>query len=377
MARYHPEPTFNHGQSQAQVGVLLVNLGTPDAPDAPALRRYLAQFLGDPRVVEIPRLIWWMILHGVILRTRPRQSARKYASIWQPQGSPLRLYSEAQARGLEARLNADLPAQAGRIQVRLAMRYGQPSLDQAVAQLKAAGCDRLLLLPLYPQYAASTTASSLDALLTVFKRWRNVPALRTVRHYHDDPGYIAALKARVEGFWAQHGRPDVLVMSFHGVPQFTLEQGDPYHCECLKTGRLLAEALNLEPGHYRIAFQSLFGRTEWVKPYTAPLVESLARQGVAHVQVVCPGFPADCLETLEEIGMEVKAIFLANGGQVYHHIPALNDDPGWLDTLARIARDNLVGWWPPVVPADADQALTLRRQRAQAWGRDNGTQEPS
>ncbi len=361
MSRYFPEPIFEHGRSRARVGILLVNLGTPDAPDAPALRRYLAQFLSDPRVVEIPRLVWWLILHGIVLRTRPAQSAKKYATIWQEGGSPLRLFSEAQARALEVRLNHDVP-ESERLCVRLAMRYGQPALPDAVAALKAQGCDRLLLLPLYPQYAASTTASSQDALFDVLKLWRNVPALRTVRHYHDDPGYIAALKGRVERFWAVHGRPEVLVMSFHGVPQFTLEKGDPYHCECLKTGRLLAEALQLNREQYRISFQSLFGRAEWVKPYTAPMVEDLARSGVRHIQVVCPGFPADCLETLEEIGMEVKAAFLAQGGQVYHYIPALNDDPDWLDALANIARANLGGWWPPVLEGED---LTGRQQRAE------------
>lgn len=371
MPRYFSEPDFEHGASVSRVGILLVNLGTPDAPDAPALRRYLAQFLSDPRVVEIPRLLWWLILHGVILRTRPAQSAKKYAAIWQEGGSPLRLFSEAQARALEARLNHDV-APAAQLRVRLAMRYGQPAMAEALAALKQEGCDRLLLLPLYPQYAASTTASSQDALFAALKFWRNVPALRTVRHYHDDPGYIAALKGRIEGFWAQQGCPEVLVMSFHGVPQFTLEKGDPYHCECLKTGRLLAEALQLRPDQYRISFQSLFGRAEWVKPYTAPLVEALAREGVRHVQVVCPGFPADCLETLEEIGMEVKAAFLAQGGETYHYIPALNDDPAWLDALTHIARINLGGWWPAL----ERETGAVRQQRAAERAVQIGSQVP-
>lgn len=363
MPRYRPEPSFDHARTPSLVGVLLVNLGTPEAPDAASLRRYLAQFLGDSRVVEIPRLLWWCILHGVILRTRPAQSAKKYAAIWQDKGSPLRVYSEAQAQGLAARLNA-MVTDGSTILVRQAMRYGQPSLEQGLAALKAEGCDRLLLLPLYPQYAASTTASSMDALFAAMRSWRTVPAVRTVRQYHDDAGYIAALKGRIEGFWAEHGRPDMLVMSFHGVPRYTLDKGDPYHCQCLKTGRLLAQALNLAPTQYRIAFQSLFGRAEWVKPYTATLVSSLAQEGVRHVQVVCPGFPADCLETLEEIAMEVRDTFLSQGGQIYHYIPALNEDPAWLDALTRIAQENLGGWWPTGAgPLSAEQGAE-RQQRA-------------
>ncbi|NDU86055.1 MAG: ferrochelatase [Ferrovum sp.] len=359
MPHYLPEPPYTHGQLTQRIGLILVNLGTPDAPDAPALKRYLAQFLGDPRVVEIPRPVWWLLLHGIILNTRPRQSAKKYATIWMPEGSPLRIYTERQARGLEARLADHYPDNPP--VVRVAMRYGQPSISQAVSELKQAGCDRLLLLPLYPQYAASTTGSSQAALFDALNLWRTAPGVRTVRHYHDDPGYIAALKERIEAFWAEHGRPQVLVMSFHGVPKYTLDKGDPYHCECLKTGRLLAEALNLQGSDYRISFQSLFGRTEWVKPYTAPLVEQLAREGVRHVQVVCPGFPADCLETLEEIGMEVKATFLTHGGETYHYIPALNDDPAWLDALSAIARNNLGGWLPQMPPSAQEQESTQRR----------------
>ncbi len=343
MAHYLPEPDFTHG-TPLKTGIVLVNLGTPDAPEKGALRRYLKQFLSDSRVVEIPRPIWWLILNGIILNTRPARSAKKYATIWTPEGSPLRVNTALQCAGLAQRLQQRVPSPMA---VTFAMRYGQPSIASAVAELKAQHCDRILMLPLYPQYAASTTASSMDALFDALRAYRNVPGVRVVRHYHDHPAYIHALKTRIEAYWAQHGRPDKLVMSFHGVPRYTLDKGDPYHCECHKTGRLLGEALGLQPEQYVVSFQSLFGRAEWIKPYTDPLVGQLARGGLQTLHVVCPGFPADCLETLEEIGMEVKATFLSNGGREYHYIPALNDDPVWLDGLCEIALDHLGGWTDP------------------------------
>ncbi len=365
MARYLPEPDFAHG-APLKTGIVVVNLGTPDAPEKSALRRYLHQFLSDPRVVEIPRPLWWLILNGIILNTRPARSAQKYATIWTPEGSPLRVNTVLQSEGLAKRLQQHLPSP---LVVTYAMRYGQPSIAEAVATLKAQHCDRILMLPLYPQYAASTTASSMDALFEALKAYRNVPGVRVVRHYHDHPAYIHALKSRVETYWAQHGRPDKLVMSFHGVPRYTLDKGDPYHCECHKTGRLLGEALGLQPEQYVVSFQSLFGRAEWIKPYTEPLVRQLAQQGLNTLHVVCPGFPADCLETLEEIGMEVKATFLSNGGREYHYIPALNDDPVWLDALTEIALDHLGGWVNPHWTAQAAlQEGEMIRQRAIAVG---------
>ncbi len=363
MARYLNEPDYSHG-TVSRTGVLLVNLGTPDAPEKSALRRYLRQFLGDPRVVEIPRPLWWLILHGIILNTRPARSARKYASIWTPEGSPLRVHTERQAAGLAERLAARVPSPTA---VVYAMRYGQPSIAAGVAELKARHCDRILMLPLYPQYAASTTASSMDALFEALRTYRNVPGVRVVRHYHDHPAYIQALRAQVESYWAVHGRPDKLVMSFHGVPRYTLDRGDPYHRECLKTGRLLGEALGLQPEQYAVSFQSLFGRAEWVKPYTEPLVRQLAREGVSNMHVVCPGFPADCLETLEEIGMEVKTAFLTEGGREYHYIPALNESAPWLDALADIALEHLEGWVSPhwsSAQAQSEGDLSLKRALA-------------
>jgi ferrochelatase len=365
MAQYLPEPEHAHG-TPLKTGILLVNLGTPDAPEKDALRRYLKQFLSDPRVVEIPRMAWWPILNGIILNTRPARSAKKYASIWTPEGSPLRVNTERQAEGLAARLKSLIPSP---LVVATAMRYGQPSIAQGVALLKSQHCDRILMLPLYPQYAASTTASSMDALFDAVRTYRNVPGVRIVRHYHDHPAYIAALKTRVEEYWAENGRPEKLVMSFHGVPRYTLDKGDPYHCECHKTGRLLGEALGLQPQQYAVSFQSLFGRAEWIKPYTEPLVKTLASQGVGVVHVVCPGFPADCLETLEEIAMEVKTAFLTSGGREYHYIPALNDHPAWLDALAQIALENLGGWTDPHwTPQSAQHEGEATRNRALAAG---------
>ena len=344
--KYLIEPDYRHGTA-TRPGVLMINLGTPDAPTAPALRRYLKQFLSDPRVVEIPRPVWWLILNGIILNLRPKKSAAKYAAIWMKEGSPLKVHTERQASLLKAWLG-ERTGQA--IAVEYAMRYGSPSIAEGLDKLKAAGCDRVLLLPMYPQYAASTTATANDAAFAHLQKTRNAPALRTLRHYHDDPGYIQALAASVREYWQQNDRPDVLVMSFHGLPRYTLDKGDPYHCECQKTGRLLAEALGLVQDQYRITFQSRFGKAEWLKPYTDKTLEELARQGVQHVQTVCPGFPADCLETLEEIAMEGKETFLNAGGKTYSYIPALNESPLWIDALGNIALANLCGW----LAADAD-----------------------
>ena len=362
MPQYIPEPAYSHA-SPPRIGLLIANLGTPDAPEAPALRRYLKQFLSDPRVVEIPRLVWWLILNGIILNTRPKRSAEKYAKVWMANGdgSPLRYWTERQALALSDALKAD----GGEpVEIAWGMRYGNPSIESAILALRARGCDRILFMPMYPQYAASTTASSVDVVADTFRRLRNVPGLRTVRNFHDHPAYIAALAAKVRIHWAMHGRPDRLVMSFHGVPRYTLDRGDPYHCECHKTGRLLAEALELERGQWMVSFQSLFGRAEWIKPYTEPTVRDLARQGVRRIDVICPGFPADCLETLEEIGMEVRDAFLEEGGQEYHYIPALNADPLWIEALAQMAREQLGGWrkgdWHP------DHESTAGVERLQA-----------
>ena len=357
---YQTETLHPHGTAQ-RTGILLVNLGTPDAPTAQAVRPYLKQFLGDPRVVEIPRLLWWPILNGIILNTRPGKSAKKYASIWLDEGSPLRVYTEQQTAALRARL-AELASFAPIVD--FAMTYGNPSIADALTRMKRQNCQRILILPMFPQYAASSTAPVFDQVFAALQKMRNQPAIRTVRNFHDDPGYIASLAANVGEYWAAHGRPEVLVMSFHGVPQYAMDKGDPYHCECQKTGRLLAEALGLAPEQYRVSFQSRFGRAEWIKPYTTATLKELGGNKTRRVDVICPGFVADCLETLEEIAMEGREDFLHAGGGEYRYIPCLNARPDWTDALARLALDNLHGW---LAPADA-AALEESRRRALDMG---------
>ena len=358
---FAPEPAFSHGTA-AKTAVLICNLGTPDEPTPKAVRRYLAEFLSDPRVVEIPRLLWWPILHGIILRTRPAASARKYARVWMKEGSPLKVWTEKQALLLAGYLG-----QRGHpVLVRHAMRYGQPAIAGALDALRAEGVERVLVLPLYPQYAAATTASVGDAVANWMKRRRNLPELRFVKHWHDDPGYIGALARRVSDHWMTHGRPDRLVFSFHGLPKRSLTLGDPYHCECLKTGRLLAERLKLREENVVVTFQSRFGKAEWLKPYTEPTLVGLAKEGVARVDVFCPGFFADCLETLEEIDLEARAAFLAAGGKEFGYIPCLNDQHEGIAALAAIALSHMGGWTtsPPPEPVDLERS----KQRARAAG---------
>lgn len=324
----------------ARVGVLLVNLGTPDAPSAPAVRRFLGEFLADPRVVEVPRLIWWPILHGIVLRTRPTRVARKYASVWMSEGSPLLVWSRRQTEGLRALLAAS----GHDVELELAMRYGTPALDQGLAALRERGCQRILVLPLYPQYSASTNATVFDAVATRARRFRDKPEFRFVQRFYDDPGYIAALAHRVRTAWREHGRGQKLIMSFHGVPQRAIDLGDPYYHECQRTGQLLAAALGLAKEDYVVTYQSRFGAAEWVQPYTEPTLEQFARDGVREVDVFCPGFVSDCLETLEEIAQECAAAFVAAGGTRLRYIPALNDTAPWLQALADIVERNLLGW---------------------------------
>jgi len=338
---YKTEPAYAHGTPE-KTAVLLINLGTPDAPTAQAVKPYLREFLGDPRVVEIPRAIWWLILNGIILNTRPKKSAAKYASIWMAEGSPLKVHSERQTQLVQAYLSEK--TQGTPLVVDYAMRYGNPSIPSVLAKLKAQNCQRILLLPLYPQYAASATATALDAVYTQMLQSRNMPALRSIKHFHDDAAYIRASAQNIRDYWTLHGRPDKLVMSFHGVPRYTLDKGDPYHCECLKSGRLIAEELGLNKNQYTVSFQSRFGKAEWIQPYTTATLKALGAQKIRRVDVVCPGFVADCLETLEEIAQEGKEDFLHAGGSEYHYIPCLNERPDWIQALGDLALNNLQGW---------------------------------
>jgi ferrochelatase len=351
------EPVHSHGTAE-KLAVLLVNLGTPEAPTAAALKPYLREFLSDPRVVEIPRAIWWLILNGFVLNTRPKKSAEKYASIWMPEGSPLKVHTERQTLLLQGYLGERIKGVP--LVVDYAMRYGNPSIADVLAKLRAQNCQRILLLPLYPQYAASAAGTVCDAVFRELQQMRNLPQLRTIKHFHDHPGYIRAVAQNIRDYWTLHGRPDKLVMSFHGLPQFTLDKGDPYHCECQKSGRLIAEALGLGKEQYMITFQSRFGRAEWIKPYTAATLEELGRQKTRRVDVVCPGFVSDCLETLEEIALEVRADFMRAGGGEYHYIPCLNERPDWMHALADLALDNLHGW------LDLPDAAQLEQGRLRA-----------
>ena len=367
MAYYNPEPPYSHGD-QLKVGILLANLGTPDAPNSSALRRYLGQFLMDSRVVEIPRFIWCAILYGIILVIRPKKSAAKYAQVWTPEGSPLLVHSQKQAQLFRGFLAQKIKSP---FVVELGMSYGNPSMKSAIENLKAQHCDRILVFPLFPQYAASSTAAVFDAAYKVLLKMRNVPAIRTIRSYHDHPEYISALAKSVQEHWRINGKPDFsagekLVMSFHGVPKVHLTKGDPYHCTCHKTGRLLADSLGLNKDDYLIAFQSRFGKQEWLKPYLAATLESLGQAKTKRIDVICPGFSGDCLETLEEIAMEGKEIFTHAGGGDYHYIPALNENDDWIHAMTTIALKNLQGWvsedWD-IAQAAKDNELTNTRAK--------------
>lgn len=341
--KYIGQPDFSHQQAP-KIGVLITNLGTPEAPTTSALRKYLAQFLSDPRVVEVPRLLWKCILHGVILRIRPRRSAAAYQTVWTEEGSPLMVYTQQQYEGLSQSLKKKY---GEHVVVKFAMRYGQPSIAQSIEAMQQDGVRQLLVLPLYPQYSAATTASTFDALADDFTQRRWLPDLRFISHYHDYPPYIEALAKSVEAHWETHGRADKLLMSYHGVPLRYLKNGDPYHCECYKTSRLLAERLGLSKDVYMTTFQSRFGREEWLKPYTDHTLKAFPEQGVKSVQVVCPGFSADCLETIEEIGEENREYFMAAGGERYEYIPALNASESHIDVLTQLVERHLQGWDMP------------------------------
>ncbi|WP_439100441.1 ferrochelatase [Congregibacter sp.] len=338
--KYLGSPDFDHAQ-QGSIGVLVTNLGTPQAPEKGALRPYLKQFLSDPRVVEVPRLLWWFILNGIILNVRPARSAEAYKTVWTDEGSPLLIHTRNQAHELQKRLNAK---HGGEVIVEFAMRYGEPSIGNALQSLMDRGARQLLVLPMYPQYSGPTGGSTFDAVAENFSKRRWLPDFQFVASYHDQPGYISAIASSIREHWKNHGRAEKLLFSYHGEPRRYLDEGDPYHCQCHKTTRLVAEELGLGEGEYLSAFQSRFGREEWLKPYTDYTLKEMAGGGVRSVQVVCPGFSADCLETIEEIGEENRDYFLEAGGERYEYIPCLNASERHIDFLADLVNDRLRPW---------------------------------
>ncbi|MEP7274856.1 MAG: ferrochelatase [Betaproteobacteria bacterium] len=366
MPRFRPEPPFAHDRSP-KIGVLLVNLGTPDAPTPGAVRRYLAEFLSDPRVVEIPRAIWMPLLHGLVLSTRPRKSAAKYQKIWTRDGSPLLVHSLLQRSLLRGAIGEKLKAlglPSDHCAVELGMRYGNPSIGSGLDALRAAGAEKVLVFPLYPQYAASTTGTAFDAVAAHMAGVRWVPGLRFVDAFATHPGYVRAVAQIANEYWMKHGRPEQVVLSFHGLPKRTLDLGDPYHCQCHATARALARELGLPAAQWTLAFQSRFGKAQWLRPYTGDRLVALAKAGVRQVDVVCPGFVADCLETLEEIGIEARAMFDKAGGETLRVIPCLNEHPAWIAAMTDLALTNLQGWLERPPSAD-ERAMTAALAKAQ------------
>lgn len=341
MPRYLGFDPVPQRSAETQMAVLLVNLGTPAAPTTDAVRDYLAQFLSDPRIVELPRWLWWPVLHGYLLRTRPRRSAEAYAKIWRNDGSPLLVFSER----LEQAFRAEISRRTGgKATAALAMTYGEPSVDAVVADLMRRGVRRLLVLPLFPQYSATSTGAALDAIARLTKTLRWPPELRTVNDYHCDAGYLAALVGSVQAHWARIGRGDKLLLSFHGIPEKYAAAGDPYPDQCRETARRLGDALGLGSDELLVTFQSRLGRQPWLRPYTDETVEQLARQNVETLDVLCPGFAVDCLETLEEVALRYRTTFLTNGGKQFRYIPALNNGRAHVTALASIALGHLSGW---------------------------------
>jgi len=336
------------------IGILLTNLGTPDAPTTTALRRYLKEFLWDKRVVDLSRPLWWLILNGIILNIRPQRSAKLYRKVWTENGSPLMDTSLRQQVALQAELDSDYP---GTFRVELAMRYGNPSIAKGLQVLRDAGCQYVLVLPLYPQYSLTTTESTFDAVSAVMKTHRDMPELSLVRHYHDHPAYIAALAANIREDIEINGCPDKLLFSFHGIPKRYHESGDPYPDECRRTAELLAEALKLKDDAWMLTFQSRFGREEWMQPYTDKTLQSLPQKGIKNVAVVCPGFAADCLETLEEISIQNRKFFMEAGGESFRYIPALNDRKDHIRALADIVHSHCANW------LEDTASVTASRQR--------------
>jgi len=365
MTAYTGTPDYVHG-SPARVGVLLVNLGTPDEPTTAAVRRYLAEFLWDPRVIEQPRLLWWLILHGIILRTRPAKSAHAYQKVWTPQGSPLLVESRALAAGLAGRL---AERHGDRVRVELGMTYGNPSLRDALERLRRANVQRLLLMPMYPQYSATTTASIFERVTAQLSRWRWIPELRVVNQYWDEENYVGAVADSIAKHWQEHGRKHLL-FSFHSIPKRYFLAGDPYHCFCQATARRVAERLDLASGDWSVGFQSRFGREEWLKPYVDLLLTDYAERGPKRVTVVCPGFATDCLETIEEINMQNRELFLGHGGEAFDYVPCLNSSEAHVRLYEELVLKH-GGGWPEFTGRDDSAELPKSRERALALGAPN------
>lgn len=367
---YQGIENYQHGSDSA-TGVLITNLGTPDAPTKEALKPYLKEFLMDPRVVEPPpaRWLWRLILNGIILNTRPAKSAEAYATVWDSEGPGAPLLNISQ-RQVDAIAEVVRPQFQGRVEFALGMRYGNPSVASALKELQAKGCQRIVVLPLYPQYAAATTASTFDAVTAELQTWRWIPEIRFINHYHRHPGYIKALANSIREYQAEHGKPQLLVLSYHGVPQRYLDNGDPYHCECHVTSRLVAEELGLSKDDYKTTFQSLFGKEEWIKPYTDATLKSLPDLGIKDIQVICPGFSADCLETIEEIGEENREYFEEAGGEKFGFIRCLNDRADHTEALADLVLQHTQGWIErDCFDAVADQAeRTTAKENSKAMG---------
>ena len=356
MPQYFGETHFDHS-SPERLGILVTNLGTPEAPEPADVRRFLAEFLWDPRVVEAPRWLWWLALNGVILRIRPRKSAHAYRQIWTDAGSPLLVHSRAIAERLAQRFDSQSTV------VALGMTYGRPSIAQALRELNAKGARRILVLPLYPQYSGTTTASVFDRVTGELQNWRWVPELRFVTSYASEPLYIDAIATSIRDRWQHQGRAHLL-FSFHGIPKRYLLAGDPYHCECQRTARLVAQVLHLDRSEWSVSFQSQVGREEWLKPYTDELLSQYAKNGPKRLTVVCPGFATDCLETLEEIELRNRELFLKSGGEAYDYVPALNSSDTQIELLHTLISKHCAGWTPQ---ASADE-LRERKQRAITLG---------
>ncbi|MEM7612429.1 MAG: ferrochelatase [Pseudomonadota bacterium] len=360
MARYIGDSQFDHGKPQS-IGLLVVNLGTPDDPSPSAVRRYLKQFLWDPRVVEQPRWLWWLILNLIILRIRPSKSAAAYRKIWTDKGSPLLLFSQQIADGLARQVSETTGSD---IRIQLGMSYGQPSIPSALEKLREANVRRLVVLPLYPQYSATTTGTVFDAVTRALSNQRWVPELRFINQYHDRPEFIEALVASVRKHWELHGRGERLLFSFHGIPQRYFRAGDPYHCQCQKTARMVADALSLSDDQWAVSFQSRVGREPWLMPYTDYMLEDWGAEKVGEIDVICPGFAADCLETLEEIAMENRDLFIEAGGKDMRYIPCLNDSDAQLSMLSDLVAEHTAGWHKELQALNADIQDSAHRAEA-------------